>query len=394
MGEAAVTRRALSRREFMKRSGLAGLAGLGGLALGPHGAGRPESAWAAPSEDRALAMASLRELIQRYARDRQDAFVMVHGVRAMGPDWSLGDGTRAVSHVLTTFVRQRVEGLRQYLYVPLDVEMHQNSFLETFLDAGVGWEQAVRFGNRSYTFRNLFDHARMLFSSSGSDPAGMSAGMEHREADWFAWSLIAFPFGVPPQQDGWRNAFGEEVRVAEIAARGFQMIAEATAPVARAMEQGEPLREKVGIHNLTSGGAHLLAGLISAVQRGYTQGDARRQLARQLDILVYQLRADLQLIDDFYRPRRAHPLAETLELDTRLYFLGHSLANLAVARRAGLFRPTVPQQASLREAEAALYQTVAGLVGKDLDRIRSVDHMLFHRIVADASYAYQGLRLM
>lgn len=369
------------------------LAGMAGLVAGSHGARWARSAWATASGDRARAMEILRGLIHRYTRDRHDAWVVVHGVRAMGTAWRVDDGTRAVDHVLATFVKTRAVGIRRYLYVPLDIEMHQNSFLETFLDAGVGWQQAVRVGNQAYSFRNLFEHATMLFSFSNANSSTASAGMHPRETDWFAWSLIAFPFGLPPEKDGWRNAFGEEIRIAEILTAGFRMMEEATAPLARAMEQGKPLLEKVGVHALSSGGAHLLSGLVSAVRHGYTQGDARRRLARQLDLLVYRLPVDLQLIRAFYRERRSHPLSPMYELDARLYSLGHALGNLASARREGLFRPTPAQQGQIEGAETALYRTVDELRGMDLDRIRKVDHMLFHRIVGDASYAYQALSL-
>jgi hypothetical protein len=338
-------------------------------------------------------MGTLRALIQGYARDRQDDWAVVHGVRAMGPDWRFEDGSRAVDHVLANAVKMRGVGIRSHLHVPLDIEMHENSFLETFLDAGVPWKQPVRVGSQQYSLRDLFEHARMLFSFSQGEPSSASSGMHGRETDWFAWSLIAFPFGVPPQQDGWRNALGEEIRVAEIAAMGFGMMEQATAPVRQAMERGESILEKVGVHSLTSGGAHLIAGLISAVQHGYTQGDARKRLGRQLDILAYRLSNDLELIDRFYQPRRGHPLASMYELETRLYFLGHALGNLVTARRAGLFRPTTAQQGQIRAAEAALYRTVEGLNGLDLAGIRKTDHMLFHRFVGDASYAYQALRL-
>jgi hypothetical protein len=250
----------------------------------------------------------------------------------------------------------------------------------------------VRAENRAYSFRDLFDHARMLFSFSdpGPDPP---SGAHHRESDWFAWSLIAFPFGIPPRRDGWQNAFGEEIRIARITAMGLQMLEEATAPLARAMERGELLVEKVGVHALSSGGAHLISGVISAVQHEYTQGDAAKRLARQLDILVYRLSTELQLISRFYQQNQRHPLANVYELDARLYFLGHALRNLTVARRGGLFRPTLAQQRQVQEAESALYGIGDRLRGMDLEKIRKLDYVLFQRLVGDASYAHEALRL-
>ena len=372
-----------------RRQWLAGIVGF--VAAGPR-LGPTRSAWAAPADDRTRAMTTLRALIHHHTRDPRDAWAIVHGVRAMGAEWSVHDGTRAVDYVLATLVKMQAVGQGRHLYVPLEIEMHLNSFLETFLSVGVGWQQPARAENRVYSFRDLFDHARMLFSFSDPGPDTPS-GAHHRESDWFAWSLIAFPFGIPPSKDGWQNAFGQEIRVARITAMGLQMLEEATAPLARAMERGELLVEKVGVHTLTSGGAHLISGVISAVQHGYTQGDAAKRLARQLDILVYRLITELQLISRFYQQDQRHPIANVYELDTRLYFLGHALRNLTVARRGGVFRPTLAQQRQIQEAESALYGVVDRLRGFDLEKIRKLDERLFQRLVGDASYAYEALRL-
>lgn len=378
---------AISRRQW--------LAGVVASVAAAYGSGSGRSADAASADTRGGAMEILRGLIERHTRDPQDAWAAVHGVRAMGVAWRLDTGRPAVSHVLSTVVKMRAVGIRRYLYVPQEIEAHQNSFLETLLDAGVGWQEPFRTENRVYSFRDLFEHAKMLFSFSSPGSAATSAA-HHEERDWFAWSLIAFPFGVPPAKDGWRNAFGEEVSVAKVLAMGFRMMEEATAPLAQAMERGQVLLEKTGVHSLTSGGAHLLAGLISAVRHGYTEGDARRRLQRQLDVLVHRLSTELTLIDRFYGDanQQARSLSRVYELDTRLYFLGHALGNLAMARRAGLFRPTATQEGQIEEAEVALHRTVERLRGLDLGSIRRAEHMLFHRLVGDASYAYQALRLM
>ncbi len=113
------------------------LAGIVGFATASGRPGPTRSAWAARTEDRTRAMNTLQGLIHRYARDPRDAWAVVHGVRAMGPEWSVYDGTRAVDYVLATLVKMQPVGQARHLYVPLEIEMHLNSFLETFLSVGV-----------------------------------------------------------------------------------------------------------------------------------------------------------------------------------------------------------------------------------------------------------------
>ena len=161
-----------------------------------------------------------------------------------------------------------------------------------------------------------------------------------------------------------------------------------------AMQKGELLKEKAPVHRLTSGGAHLLAGIISAIKHGYQGNGFLPRLREQLDILVYRLKADIALMDQFYRRLKPTPKVQMYSLDAKLWFLGHAFENLNEARRSGLFSPHERQARRLREGEQLLYRVVGDLKGKEFEWVRQTDKNLFHRLVGDSAYAYRALRLM
>ena len=144
---------------------------------------------AAGNVEKKRAQATLKRIVEQYARSQSDPWTMVHGVRAIGKEFSLEGGIKAVDHILSTVVRIKEIGGKPYLYVPIEVEAHANSFLETFLTVGVEWERPVKAEGRVYTFRDLFESAKQLFRF---DPS--QEGADHHAKDDFAWTLIALPF--------------------------------------------------------------------------------------------------------------------------------------------------------------------------------------------------------
>lgn len=370
----------MTRRAFL---------GLAAALAGTWGGQFPILRAAGSVEGRTQALRLLRQFIKPFAAQPGEAWLLVHGIRAFGKGFRATDDRLAVDYVLGNAVRIKKVAGGELLFVPQDVEAHTNSFLETLLTAGVPWSQPVRVDGRAYTVRDLFDHARLLFSFTRE--GGSTEG--HHSRDNFAWSLIAFPFGVAPVRDGWTNAYGEAVDVAEILERGLRVLEEATASLAQAMRQGTLPAEKSEVHALTSGGAHLLSGVISAVSRGFTKREALPRLRAQLDILVYRLRAEPALIERFYAPIKA-PQKALYELETLLYFLSHAFENLNWARRLGLFQPTAPQQEAMRTAQGALFRVVERLQSVNLKTLRETDRDLFHRFVGDSAYAYRALSLL
>src|SRR5574337_1315519 len=103
----------ISRRAFLRAVGIGAVA----LAL-------PNPVFGESPQETA------KRLIERYAADRQDPWLVMHGIRALGRGFSLGD-VSAVDYLLTNDVRAKeVNKKSSYLYVPRTVEGHSNVALK------------------------------------------------------------------------------------------------------------------------------------------------------------------------------------------------------------------------------------------------------------------------
>jgi hypothetical protein len=86
---------------------------------------------------RAAAADNGTAIVQRWAAVPDDPWAVGHGVRAMGKDFKLNDGRRAVDWLLETQLAFVPANGGHVLAFPPSVEVHPNMFLKTMLEAGV-----------------------------------------------------------------------------------------------------------------------------------------------------------------------------------------------------------------------------------------------------------------
>ena len=76
-------------------------------------------------------------IIRQYAAGPDDPWAVCHGVRAMGTNFRLGDGRRAVNFLLGERLTIQPANGKSVLAFPIELEVHPNAFLKTMLEAGV-----------------------------------------------------------------------------------------------------------------------------------------------------------------------------------------------------------------------------------------------------------------
>lgn len=320
-----------------------------------------------------------RRLIERYAADRQDPWLVMHGIRALGRGFSLGD-VSAVDYLLANDVRAKeVNKKLSYLYVPRTVEGHSNVALKTLLEAGVPREQQVQVDGRRYHLSDLAEGAKELFAF---DPKTF-------DRDDLAWSIIAFS---ELRAEEWTNAYGQKVRLKDVVAFGFDAIVEATRGMGSYAEANQPLPQKFPIHGFTCGGTHLAYSLVVAARRGFA-GAYHRTLQEQLDLMAYRLWAEPDLIDRFYAGVPSTPWEEANRLEAKLKFVGHAFEVLHYAKRHALFTPTPAQKARMEDGVAALHQIFSAVAALDLKMVKAKDRSLYSLFIGDLCHAYRGVRL-
>ncbi|WP_133174681.1 hypothetical protein [Candidatus Methylomirabilis limnetica] len=378
----------MTRREFLQAASIVA----GGLAL--TGALPRAAAGAQPlvSVPKVLdgTQAILAPLITRHARLLDDPWVLMHGVRAMGPDFTV-NSERAVDLLCSRFLKtQRVAG-KDYLYMPVEHEGHPNACLKTLLEVGVPLSHPFTLDGRRYTVGDLANSAKALFVF---DP-------KTADRDNLAWTLIAFSLQTVPSRDTWTNAWGQQIRFTDVVRFGLDTLDETTRQFRQAKAQGVMPTEKDTIMGLTCGGTHLAYALASCVANGHGGDQARARLRDYLDLHIWRLQADGYLMDRFYRqaapPKDADPALQRLAAiyyhDARLKFYGHSFEIISYARGHGLLTPTPAQTGTIEQGARTLHESVKAIEGTDFFEFRKTNPRLFHHLVGDSCHAYHGIRM-
>jgi len=322
----------------------------------------------------------VRHFIERYAVTPEDPWALVHAIRGVGRGCSL-NGESAASYVLRTCVRVREVDQRRYLYIPAQVEVHSNMFLKTFLEAGVPSAERFSFDGRVFQLKDLAAGAKALFRF---DPRTF-------DRNDLAWSLIAF---AEMQAHEWENAYGERIQLAEVVRFGLQVIQEATQGLKPYVAAGLPLSKKLPIHSFTCGGTHLCYSLLVAAKHGYLQAAGGDIMRDQLQMLLYRLQADPELIDRYYREISSAPGVGLFRAGAKLKILGHALECLGYAQTHGLLQPSPAEQTLIDKAVQEVQGLLSYVLTLDLAVIRPRHAQLVQQVVGDVCHAYRGLSLV
>jgi hypothetical protein len=352
----------LTRRQLLAAGGGALLA----EAFGPH---------AARAGDNGTA------IIRRFAALPDDPWAVCHGVRAMGRDFTMKGGRRAVDWLLETHLESISANGKSVLAFPPAVEVHPNMFLKTMLEAGVTLDYAFTSQGRARTVGDVVEGARALFRPSEIIT----------QPNMLPWSMIAFARTISPLRGRWANAWGEPVDFDAVVESALRLMEEASLPLSQAMREGRAESTKAPVHGFTCGGTHMLYALLSAVQAGYVGRDRLERVRQQVDVMVWRLSADPELISRFYKERAAQRGAYWYETDAKLKLLGHGQECLAFATHRNVVKLTGPQQGQWREAETRLKRMIEDIEGRNVAEARDIDRELFRQLVGDACHARHGL---
>jgi hypothetical protein len=360
----AVCEPQLTRRRFLKFTMVAGLA-----------PAFTSEVYAAHDPDQGV-----RQFIEQYAVTSDDPWAIVHAIRAVGRGCRI-NGESAAAYVLRTCVRTQEVNNRRYLYIPASIEVHSNMFLKTFLEAGVPASETFVCDGRGCHLQDLSEGAKALFRF---DPRTF-------DRNDLAWSLIAF---AELEAHTWENAYGEGIQLQEVVRFGLRVLDEATQGLKTYAAAGLPLPKKMPIHSFTCGGTHLCYSLVVAAKHGLLQAAGGDILQEQLQLLVYRLQADPDLIDRFFRALPAAPEADLFRAGAKLKILGHALECLGYAQTHGLWQPNPPARRQIEQAVHAVRGLLSYVLTLDLAAIRRRQAPLGQQVVGDTCHAFRGLSLV
>ena len=367
-----------ARREFFRLP----LIGLGLIALQPW-----EAALCAAVAPERLASARdvLKAIILEHAAAPDNPWLMIHGIRAMGKDFAVGNDP-AVAYICRHYLKEQTINGKTYLYIAVEDEGHPNTFLsEGVLEAGVEPSYAFRVNERDYTIADCVNGAKALFAF---DPGTFNP-------DDLAWSLIVFAHTTDPGRDSWTNGYGTTIRLSEVVHFGMDALDKATTRFATAMHNGVLSDEPDSIHEFTCGGIHLIHGLGTCLRFGHMPGALADRMRPQYDILVWRLESDSHYIDHHFAnisPQVSRKVSWMYLLDAKLKFLGHAFEALNYARLFHLFTPTAAQEQVIARAQEEFLRVIDDLGRARIDDIKG-DKTLFSYLIGDACHAYHGLTM-
>lgn len=324
------------------------------------------------------------EITQHYARLLDSPYALIHCVRAFGKNFTRADGSKAVDYLCANFAAVKEVNGNRYVHFQREAEFHENSFLKTFLEAGVSLEQPVTVGGNKYILGDVAESARALFRFDVND---FNRYEKSYSTEHLPWTLIAFSLITRPDKPTWTNAWGETVNLYEVAdktAGDFEHRCE-TMHQAEARDEfiDDAARKAFGDYFPCLGG-HTLYSYVSLVKRGHKVPRLKERVAEMLDLAAYRMRKEPEFIDREYAAAAQAPFppemtrdmarfgatqalfTEMARLRQQIKLIGHLLESVNYVRLHNLYTFTPAQTRNIQAGEQKLYESLVRLRAMDL----------------------------
>ena len=335
-------------------------------------------------------------MLQRRALELGDASVLIHAVRGFGKNFTLDGGSKAVNHLCSRYAVDKEVNGKRYVYFLRGAEVHENSFLKTFLEAGVSLDQPVAVNDRKYTLRDLAESGKALFrcdpkdlfkyddiqfrydptfKESSQTPAGKPAEARGELVhEHLPWGLIAFST-LSPGTSVWTNAYGETVNLAPVIDRAMAEYESSCAVGQEGLMRGDPAPKNFRdeIKKYSCFGLHSAYGFLACVKNGYVNDNLTERVKRMIDLLTYRLKGDAEAIDQEYAQAAGATslyLVEAFKLRARVKLFGHAFEAINYARLHNLVTFTTAQERRIDAGEHAFYDSIVKMRAMDWEMMR------------------------
>ena len=428
----AKTASSTDRRKFM----MLGVGGLGALAVA--GIAGYESGWFGAETTTATtptplvdvltpvtlpadaqnALRAAEELVRTYARRLNNPSALIHAVRAFGKGFTVVDGGKAVGFLCARFAAEREVSGKRYVYFPREVEVHDNSFLKTMLEAGVSLDQPITVGSNQYTLRDLGESAKALFRC---DPQNLARYDEKLLHQHLPWGLIAFSILAPPTKPTWVNAYGETINLPEVINHSLAAYETVCDGVKETVAQGEmeTLEFRTEIAKYSCAGMHMIYSYYSCLQHGYRNDGLPKRLNQLTDSVIFRLKGDQLAIDreadavkgmgqsfinnmavegqggKILTNGNAPPnTVEVMRTRKQIQMIGHALEAINYGLLHKLITLTPEQKNRLQAGEQALYEYLVKLRATDLTPLMNWYPKFVSDTITAVAHATRAMKLL
>jgi hypothetical protein len=355
--------------------------------------------------DTPTALRACEEMLAHYSHELKNASSVIHAVRGFGRDFKMGDGSRAVDFLCSRYPADKEINGKRYVYFPREAEVHDHSFLKTFLEAGVSQDQPITVGATRYTLRDLGEGAKAIFRCDPKDLYRYDKVLVHEH---LPWGLIAFSILIPPSVPTWTNAYGETINLMQIVDSALSDYERTCATTQEALLSGksEPEDFRKEIKKYSCFGMHSVYGFLTCLKHGYRENNLQKRLEQLMDLVTYRLKGDSEaIVQDYVREGQGAPpiLLEALTQRALVKFYGHAFESINYAKLHRLFTFNPGQERRIEAAERGLAESIIKLRALDWGAlVQTVDSMLrkgqgenfINDIIIALGHAARGMKLL
>ncbi len=378
--------------------------------------------------NRVNALRAAHEITEHYTHTLQNPSATIHAVRAFGREFKMPDGSLAVDWLCHNFAAEKTINGQKYVYFPRPVEVHHDSFLKTFLEAGVSPDQTIKTGGNTYTLKTLGDHAKLIFRCNPNNfslfdayysemapmPTALPPSTFYHEH--LPWCLIALSTLTPPANPVWMNAWGEKINLEDVIDRGVANYEADCKGVLEAIEahQDEPEAFRAVMRKHSCFGLHAVYGFFSSLKNGYRINNLEARLTQLFDLTIHRLQGDSAALDREFQKAAQQPLppAELAKLQAmgltypqlgdaflvraQVKLFGHAFEAINFAILHKLFSITPEQKKLLQEGEKRFYEYLVKLRAMDLEPLLNFERngKFVSDIVIALGHAARALKLL
>src|SRR5262245_22388467 len=375
----------------------------------------------ATDSDYHIALSAANETLGRRALELGNASVLIHAVRGFGKNFTLAGGSKAVDHLCSRYAVDKEVNGKRYVYFQRGAEVHENSFLKTFLEAGVSLDQPVSVDGRKYALRDLAESGKALFRCDPKDlfkyddvqfrydptfketrqtPSGKPADARGELIhEHLPWGLIAFST-LAPGSSVWTNAYGETINLAPVIDRAMAEYEGSCALGQESLARGDPAPQsfREEIKKYSCFGLHSVYGFLACVKNGYVNDNLPERVRRMIDLLTFRLKGDAEAIDQEYAQAAGTTLphlVEAFKLRARVKLFGHAFEAINYARLHNLVTFTASQERRVQAGEQAFYDSIVKMRAMDWELMRkSLGEKFVSDIVIALGHAARAMKLL
>jgi hypothetical protein len=347
----------------------------------------------------------LGEIVQRFALDPKNPWLLAHALLALGSKARLPDQRLILDVLVSENLKREKRGNTEILLFPKGpstqhIEAHPHLFLQIMSALRIPKERVFTFQGQRITLNDLFNSALYLFPH---EPKGKAVSE-------LSWILLAMDHYLPAKLWHWQNAKGEMISLIRTLWQLFYHLDRQTVFLRHFQKRGAKEIPKNRLRNQhiyseIYGGFYLLRASLAWLHHPMMRSNSKLQaLANaQIELLLYRMNGEINLYKRLFEAADKDVGQRFLILMQQIRFLSHALTTLLEAHQRGQWTPTEEDKRTFQQAVHLLCLSVLIIerLGffhperlKKMKEINEQGRRFVVDLIADAAHARHALILL